>query len=133
MSDYFKQLVAGAETLDAKADAYMASKPFLPNDEVIDRIWAVCLRLFKEHGGRYEGDTMVFADLAWDDLPWWAAQSLDGWMPFVGESKNGSLAYALGHSAASRDAHLRNIMEIAEGRETEELTFPVTFALPGDG
>lgn len=38
-----------------------------------------------------------------------------------------SLGFALGYSPAAQDARLRNILEIAEGRETVELDFPIVF------
>lgn len=122
---YFRELAAAADELTAKADAYMAGKEFIPNDQVIDRIWAACLKLFERHGGRYSGGgTLLFDGLDWESLPWWAAQTLDGGMPYASIPRDGSLGFSLGFSPASQDAHLRNIMEIAEGRETEELNFP---------
>ena len=129
MSDnLFARLAAGAEDLDRKAEAYLSDKEFIPSPDVAERIWQASLRLFKKHGGTCsDKGYMRFAELDWDALPWWAAQTLDGWMPYSGPPRNGSLGTLLGYSAASLDAHLRNIMEIAEGRETEELYFPVTF------
>lgn len=127
MSDYFTELKEGAEQLDALAEVYMEDKEFLPNDAVMDRIWEACLRLFKKHGGYYDGGHLRFDRLDWDRLPWWAAQTLDGWMPYSSVPRNGSLGFALGYSPASMDAHLRNILEIAEGREHRELDFPITY------
>lgn len=39
----------------------------------------------------------------------------------------GSLAAQLSHSMVSQDAHLRNLLEVAVGRETSLLDFPVGF------
>ena len=126
----FRRLAAGANELDRKAEAYMADKEFIPNDEVKYRIWRASCALFHKHGGTCDKDDyMRFCDLDWDALPWWAAQTLDSTIPYGEVPRNGSLGFSLGYSAASQDAHLRNIMEIAEGREQHELDFPVVFKL----
>ena len=122
----FDELIQGAEELTEKANAYMEGKEFLPNNEVTDRIWKASLKLFERHGGKFsENDTLLFDGLDWEALPWWAAQTLDGWMPYSAVPRNGSLKFSLGFSPAALDANLRNIMEIAEGRETEELDFGI--------
>ena len=77
------------------------------------RIWKIAADLFAQHKEN------------WDNLPEWAANVIDNGVPYCSSPKNGSLFYSLGYSVVSRDAHLRNLLEIAEGRETQELNFPV--------
>jgi hypothetical protein len=115
--DYFTQVKNRCDELDKLANAYLAKFEFLPNDQVMDRIHAVAFKIFKD------------ANEDWDAVPEWVASCMDGWMPYTGYS-NGSLHFALGFSVASQDAHLRNLMEIAEGRETKELDFPVVAEVP---
>lgn len=133
-SNIFVRIAEGAEEITCKAEAYLEGKEFLANDDVRDRIWQASLKLFEQHGGSFSGKEryLSYENLDWDALPWWAAQTLDGWMPYSQPPTKASLGHLLGYSPESQDAHLRNIMEIAEGRETDELDFPVTFTTKDD-
>lgn len=86
---------------------------FIPNEEICSRIYNKALELF------------TMADEDWDKIPEWAAYVMDGYIPYSTKSHNGSIFHALGFSCVSQDAHLRNLLEIVEGRETKELDFPI--------
>lgn len=110
---YFNEIITNAESLDTLANMYLDKLPFLTVQETAERIEAASYKIF-EAAGR-----------DWDAVPWYVAQVVDGCMPFYGIPRNGSLRFALGFSVASQEAHLRNILELVEGRETKELEFPV--------
>ena len=55
----------------------------------------------------------------WDAIPDWAATVVEGGMPYYGVPRNGSLKFTLGFSVVSQEAHLRNLLERAEGRTME--------------
>lgn len=116
--NYFEQLTKRCNQLNEKGNAYLDTLPFLPNDEVCDRIYKAAQRIFQE------------ANEDWESIPDWVASAMDGWIPYAALPKNGSLHYSLGWAVASQDAHLRNLLERAEGRETKELNFPVLAPLP---
>lgn len=112
--NYFDAIVHRCEQLDALGQAYLDKFDFIPSDEMAERIWNAAKVLFDAAGED------------WDKIPEWAATCMDGYVPYTpGGRRNGSIYYALGFSIVSRDAHLRNLLEIAEGRTTEELDFPV--------
>ncbi len=111
--NYFEALNKEVEKLDALSNSYMNGKTFIPSDEMAGRVYVRAEQLFDEA----KGD--------WDKLPWWASEALDGWVPFTPVDRPGSLFRTLSLSVAARDARLRNLLEIAEGRETQELDFPV--------
>jgi hypothetical protein len=102
MTNLFAEISASAERLNERGQAYLDRLPFLDNDTVIDRILAAMPT----------------------PLEWVNEQIEDGGMPYAVMPRNGSLHFVIGFSVVSRDAHLRNVMEIAEGRETDELDFP---------
>lgn len=110
--NYFAAIAYRASELDALGEAYLSGLPFLPDDEVVERIVNAAYRLFEESGEDR------------DAIPKWAASCVDGWIPGQPPS-NGSLYYALGWSIVSQSAHVRNLLERAEGRETKELPFPI--------
>lgn len=114
--DYFAAIRERADQITKMAQEYLDRLEFLPNDVVMDRIWQAAQKIFEANGGD-NGD--------WTKLPEWVANTMDGWMPYSGVPRNGSLHFSLGFSPTSQDAHLRNLLEIVEGRETEELDFPV--------
>ena len=112
-ADYFKMISDRADELTRLANDYLNKFDFLTNDEICQKIYKKAWELFKQ------------ADENFNAIPEWVALTVDGWMPYTCRSRNGSLHYTLGFSPASQDAHLRNLLEIAEGRETKELPFPV--------
>ena len=128
--NYFQLMQKGVEELDKKADKYLSDKEFIPNDEILNRIWKYCLELFFANGGKEdELGFLIFENLNWENLPWWVADGLDGHLPYCSVPINGSLNFSLGFSSSSFDAHLRNLLEIAEGREKNELDFPYLFTI----
>ena len=111
--NYFKAITTRCEELDKLGQAYLDRFEFLPNDQVLDRIWAKAWELFEAAGKDFK------------KIPEWAASAVDGHIPYSAPPRNGSLYYLMGWSVVAQDAHLRNQLEIAEGRETKELDFPV--------
>jgi len=114
--NYFAAISFRCQQIDALAQAYLDKHSFMSNDDILQRLWKIAQTLFKEK-----------CDKKWeniDKIPEWAGNFLDGWIPYA-PSRNGSLYHSLGVSVVSTDAHLRNLLEIAEGRETEELDFPI--------
>lgn len=115
---YFRAITEECEILNEKAQHYLDQLPFMDNKSVIRRIMDIAYNIFEKHGKD------------WDAVPDWVATTIDHAVPYSCIPKNGSLHYALGYSVVSQDAHLRNLLEIAEGRETKELDFPVV--VPND-
>jgi hypothetical protein len=110
---YFEELIAAEQVITKKANDYLDKLPFMSNDEVMEKLHKIAWKLFRDKNENF------------DAIPDWAATIVDGWMPYVSSRPNGSLNYTLGFSVASQDAHLRNLLEIAEGREEKELDFDV--------
>jgi len=111
--DYFQAIAFRVEEIDRLANAYLSKFDFLSNDQIMERVHTAAWKIFKEHNED------------WNSVPEWVASTCDGWMPYASVSRNGSIYHALAFSMPSQDAHLRNLLEIAEGRETKELDFPV--------
>jgi hypothetical protein len=109
---YFKAIEIRIAEIDRLAEDYLNKFEFIPNPDIINRLFDIATNLFEKSGKN------------WNAIPEWAANMLDGWIPYA-PSKNGSLYYALGWSCLSADAHLRNLLERVEGREINELDFPV--------
>lgn len=129
---YFEIMKNGVAELDKKANEYLSDKEFISNDEILERLWKYCLELFYANGGEKDQSGILdFENLNWENLPWWARSALDGHLPYSSIPENGSLNFSLGFSSASFDAHLRNLFEIAEGRENKELDFPFLFKIKG--
>lgn len=110
--NYFAAIAKRVEEIDKLAADYLAKFEFLPNDVIISRIHKVAWVKFRA------------ANEDFDKIPEWAASIVDGWPPFTGYLQ-GSIYDMLGTSVVSVDAHLRNLLERAEGRETKELDFPI--------
>jgi len=104
------------QQIDALAQAYLDKLEFMSNDAVLERLFEIAKKMFKE---KCNDDWNQC-----DKIPDWASNFLEGWTPYA-PSRNGSLYYSLGVSVVSTDAHLRNLLERAEGRETKELDFPI--------
>lgn len=115
--NYFAALVEKASKLDELANKYLENFKPMSNEEAVNRIHKAAQELLKEAGENF------------DQLPDWAAESLDGHVPYSTIPKNRSLGFTLGFSIASQEAHLRNLLEIAEGRTTQHLSFPVVAKL----
>lgn len=114
----FKLIIQRCEELDRLGNAYLDTLPFLTNDEMCQRIWVKAHEIYKA------------ANEDSDAVPDWVLTTVDGCVPYSQPPRNGSLRYLLGYSLASNDAHLRNLLEIAEGRTTKELDFPVVAEMP---
>lgn len=111
--DYFKAISFRASQLDDLANAYLSKLPFLSNDQVLEKLWSKAKEIWKQNGSDFNGKS-----------PEWVENWMDGWIPYS-TPQNGSLYFSLGWSVASQDAHLRNLLERAEGRETKELDFAI--------
>ena len=114
--NYFAAIVLRTGQIDALAQAYLDRFEFISNDQILPRLWAFAQKQFKDQC--HEDWNLI------ERLPEWAQNFLDGWTPYAPPSP-GSLYSTLAYSAVSNDAHLRNLLERTEGRETAELTFPV--------
>ena len=110
---YFKELARIAKELDRLGLEYLAGLPEMDDDEVAERLWNTIHSRYKD-------------PIDWDNLPaWWYGEVLDYHVPYYGSPVRGSLGHSLGMSLVSRSAHLRNLLEQTEGRESESLSFPV--------
>src|ERR1035441_3585004 len=114
--NYFAAIAFRTEQLDALAQTYLDKFEFMSNDQILTRLWTFSEKQFKDKCNK---DWSLI-----ERLPEWAQNFLDGWTPYAPPS-SGSLYSALAYSMVSNDAHLRNLLERTEGRETAELTFPV--------
>lgn len=110
--DYFEAITFRREQIDKLAQDYLDKFEFISNPDILEELWKIANDLFEK------------ANKDWGAIPEWAANFLDGWIPYA-PSKNGSLYHALGVSVVSADAHLRNLFERVKGRETKELDFPI--------
>lgn len=111
--NYFDAIKKRTEELDLLGQNYLNKFDFLPNDQICERIWTAAKKMFSDKKEDF------------DSCPWWVAQTMDYCLPYSTIPKNGSIYFSLGFSSVSQDAHLRNLLEIAEGRETTELDFEV--------
>jgi hypothetical protein len=110
----FKELTRRVDSETKRAQAYLDALPFLPNDEVCERLCTKAWEIFEAHNEDF------------DAVPWWVAQIADYHIPYgPSHTRNGSLAFAMGFSPVAKDARLRNLLEIAEGRETAEVDFVI--------
>jgi len=103
--NYFAAISKRADELTARAQAYLDGLPFMPNDNVMGRLWEIAQAI----------------DTADGENPDWVDSTLDGWIPFSGVPRDGSLFFALGYSPTAQDARLRNLLEVAERRENVTL------------
>jgi hypothetical protein len=112
---YFEAITFRCNQIDELAQAYLDKFEFMSNDDILERLWKIANDRFDTIGRDWNKIHLI---------PEWMGDFLDGWTPYA-PSKNGSLYYSLGYSAISADAHLRNLLERAEGRETKKLDFPI--------
>lgn len=112
--NYFDAISHRAAQLDELGQNYLNKFEFLSNDEILTRLWKIANDKFDSIGRDWNKI---------DSIPEWMGSFLDGRTPYS-PSNNGSLYYSLGYSVISADAHLRNLLERAEGREIKELDFP---------
>ena len=110
--DYFGLLSWKCDRLTEKAQKYLDSLPPISNDDCIQGIWEKAQEIFAKN------------DEDFDKVPWWVADTMDYHMPYTNIPKDGSLGFSFGFSIVSFEAHLRNLLEIAQNRETKELDFP---------
>ena len=113
--NYFDAIAKRVDEIDKLAQKYLEQFEFIPSDKIAKRIWKNAWATFKATGEDFE------------KCPEWAANIVD-WngVPFTPDSeRNGSLYHALALSLVSRDAHLRHLLEVSEGRTNGNLGFPV--------
>lgn len=113
----FHGLIQRGEELDRLGAAYLEKLPFLTSQETAERLHIAAMRIFEA------------ANREWYAVPDYVAMIADGVMPYFHPPRNGSLHFTLGFSVTSQEAHLRNLLEIAEGRESAFLDFPVVAEL----
>lgn len=118
MTTLFVDLAERAAELDSLGQAYLDSLPFVSNEEICERVWKRANEVFAAAGED------------WEAVPEWVANTMDGYIPYSQIPRNGSLHFSLGFSVVSLEAHLRNLLEIAEGRTSVELDFPVLAEMP---
>ena len=116
LMNYFAAILFRTNQIDELAQAYLNKFEFMPNDQILDRLWDIANAEFKTKCNEDWNQC--------DKLPEWMQSYLDGWTPYA-PPKPGSLYSTLSYSCVSNDAHLRNLLEQAEGRETNGLEFPV--------
>jgi len=102
---YFEAIKHRADELNLQGRQYLDRLPFMHNEAVCERLWEIAQAI----------------DAAPGENPDWVDSAMDGWIPFSTLPRNGSLYFALGYAMVAQDARLRNLLEVAEGRETEEL------------
>lgn len=108
---YFSAIVKRANELEELGKEYLSPLPFIPNEDVGDRIYNAVLKIWDKTEDK-------------DSLPDWIHTAYyDGYIPYGIECRNGSIYYSLGFSPTAKDAKLRNLLEIVEGREEKELDF----------
>lgn len=114
LPSYWEAIAIRVAELDSLAQTYLDKFEFVTNDEMLQRIWDAANQSLINHNDDFNA------------IPEWAANVLEGGLSFYcNPSKNGSIYYALALSVVSKDAHLRNLLERAEGRETQELEFAI--------
>ena len=106
--NYFSAIAKRATELDALGTAYLDTVPFMSNDKVCKRLCAIACEIDKSD----------------KENPEWVDSTMDGYLPFGSVPRNGSLYFSLGFAVAAQDARRRNLLEVEEGREAVELTFP---------
>lgn len=113
--NYFDSIAKRVQEIDDQAQEYLNHFKFIPSDEMAKRIWKNAWAAFRAAGED------------WEKCPEWAASVIDMGVPFTPDygNRDGSLYATLALSLASRDAHLRHLFEMSEGRASGYLGFPV--------
>ena len=113
---YFDDLEKAREELDEKAQNYLNQFDFMATTDMCERIWDKGWEILKKHKDDYESIPELYKD---------AVTCIgEGSMPYLDFAKRpGSFNKTLGLSLVSVDAHLRNLLEILEGRTDKELDF----------
>ena len=115
---YFSQLASEAENLSALAQKYLDQFQFMSTEDMMEKIYNNCWRIFKESGEDFEKIPEQFQDAV--------NCVIDGAMPYYTTAMEpGSLNKTIGLSLVSVDAHLRNLLERLEGRTNEKLNFGI--------
>jgi len=103
--NYFSAIAKRAEELNALGQEYLDKLPFMSNDDICQRLWDIAWEI----------------DASDQENPDWVWSTVDGGIPYGSVPRNGSLYFSLGWAPVANDACLRNLLEVAEGRETKEL------------
>lgn len=118
--NYFAAIVFRVNQIDELAQTYLDKFEFMSNDQVMDRLWIFAKQEWKD---KCNSDWETFNENP-NCVPDWISNWMDGWVPFAPPSL-GSLYDSLAYSTVSMDAHMRNLLERCEGRETKALDFPI--------
>lgn len=105
--NYFSAIKKRADELNLMGEDYLDKLPFMNNEEICQRLWEIAWEIEKSD----------------QENPEWVDMTLDGFIPYSSIPRNGSLYFSLGRAVVAQDALLRNLLEVAEGRETKELSF----------
>lgn len=103
--NYFDAISKRAAELDAIGQGYLDKLPFMSNGDVIKRLFEIAFEI----------------DRSDQENPEWVDEAIDGFLPYSRVPKNGSIYFSLGWACTANDACLRNMLEVAEGRETDTL------------
>lgn len=115
---YFSAIKKRADELNVAGQAYLDKLPFMSNDDVAERLYKKAQEIFKQQ-------TKQWGTLgAWEHVPDWVADIMDGYIPYYYIPRNGSIYFSLGFAQTAQDALLRNSLEYAEGREKFLLELP---------
>jgi len=104
---YFAAISKRADELTVLGQEYLDALPFMSNEDVGQKIWDKAIEIDESDG----------------ENPEWVDEALDGFIPYYGVPRNGSIYFSLGFSPTAQDALLRNFMEHLLN-QTEELKFP---------
>lgn len=101
--NYFAAISRRADELNQLGEKYLQKLPFMSNHKICKRLWAIAAKI----------------DKSTETNPDWVDSTLDHSIPFASPPRNGSLYFSLGFAITAQDAKLRNLLEVAEGRDSE--------------
>ena len=104
--NYFEELARRAELLSDRGQEYLDGFSFMANEKIIS---AVVDKIYSKYG--LPEEFIVWQSFDWNQATGLEQSILDGWFPYAGIPKNGSLRFSLGFSPVANDANLRNVYE----------------------
>jgi len=119
--DYFSKISERCNQLSHIGAAYMDKLPFIPTEDVVQKIWDwAWLQMDKDGDG----------NIVWNGKNELAEDIIDSGVPFSEAPSNGSLHYTLGWSVVAQEANIRSLFEFIEGRQPEWIKFQCLAELP---
>lgn len=119
MKNYFTELAEEVVKLDKLAEPYLKGRPEWSLLDIAEKNYELGMEWFKRCGEDFDKVPEVVANIA------------DGWVPFSSPSKNGSIAYSLGLSLKSLEAHAWNLYDFLSGK-TQESELPFSLVARAD-